>query len=122
MGDPITGDSDNKEVEGEEHDQLDFAFLAHLAPYDDGYGEEDEQQVRDDVADSHGDELRIPLPTLSSRIREDLPIMRKRPAFHQITDDDGKEGGPQDAPEDHERQLVGPLPADVEPLEELEDG
>ncbi len=65
----IYRDGDDAETQREEEHKLDLALDAHLAAHDDRDGEEDEEQVRYDVAHSHGQELDIALATLAAGIR-----------------------------------------------------
>lgn len=65
-----------------------------MALDDDWNGKDDEHQVGKDVASGHGDELDIALATLTTGVRQDLPVMLKGIAFGKIANDDGDEGEP----------------------------
>lgn len=89
---------------------------------DHGDGEENEEEVGDDVADGHGDELGVALAALTSRVRKDLPVHVEGPAFDEVGDDDGDEGGDEGDPNEDEGYFIRTLPADVEPFEEFQNG
>lgn len=89
----------------------------------DGNREEDQQEICDDVADCHGEQLHKALPTLTPRIRHDLPVVLERLALREVCDADCNEGGSQSAADHLEEYEMGPSPGCAcETLEELEDG
>lgn len=122
LRDAVDGDSDHNKTETEEEDQLNLALGRHLAAEDDRDGDEDEEQVRDDVADGHGEELRVPLAALAAGVGEDLPVVGEGLALGEVADDDGDEGSDEGGADDEQGDVVRPLPGDVETYKELEDG
>ena len=89
---PVAGNGHQNERESEEQRQGDLAARGHGGQLDDGDGEHDQEQVSDDVASPHGDELRIALATLRPRVRGDLPVVVEGLALGQGGDDHGDEG------------------------------
>lgn len=89
---PVTGDGHQYQRKGEQKGQRDLATSRHGRQMDDGDGEHDQEQVSDNVACPHGDELRIALTTLRPWIRGDLPVVVKGLALRQGRDEHGDEG------------------------------
>lgn len=70
----------------------DLPFHGHGGAEYDWDGEDDEEEVGDDVACAHGDELGVPLATLRSGVRYHLPIVGEGATFGESCDDDADEG------------------------------
>lgn len=68
MRDAVDGHADDAKGKGEEQDQLDLAGQAHLGTDDHGDGEEDEEEVGNNIADGHGNELGVALAALGPRV------------------------------------------------------
>lgn len=84
--------------------------------------EEDEQQVCNDVAGSHGDKLSVSLSALAAGVWQNLPIVGERVTFSEITNDHGDEGEEENPPDGKEGGLVRAHPGHTgETLEKLED-
>lgn len=69
-----------------------------------------EEQVGDDVAGAHSNELRIALTTLGPRVWHDLPVVGEGLAFCQGSDYDGSESDGEEPPNKVEAQFVLPSP------------
>ena len=94
-----------------------------MAAQDNGHGEDDEKQVRHDVTGGHGQHLDEALTALAARIGQDLIVVVERPAFDEVGDQDGGEGGAQSASDEKQRDLVGAFPAGAsQALEKFQDG
>lgn len=88
----VDGNCHNGQAEGKEDEELELPAKLHMALDNDGDGKDDEHQVGEDVADGHGDELDIALSALTTRVRQDLPVMSEGVAFGDIANDNGEEG------------------------------
>ena len=64
----------------------------HVGFEDDGNGEADEDDVGDDIACGHCNELRYSLSAHRARVWNDLPVMVEWLAFGQSRNDDCDEG------------------------------
>lgn len=85
-------------------------------------GEGDEEQVGDDIAGPHRDELRVALTTFGSGVWHDLPVMVERLAFGQGSNDDGDEGHSEEPSNALEPDFILSSPhLACQPLEELGD-
>ena len=69
-----------------------LALQTHMALEDNGYWEEDEKQVGENVAGGHCDKLCVALAALAVGDRQYLPVLIERLAFGQIAYDDGHKG------------------------------
>lgn len=92
MGNSVDGDCHNGQAERKQDEELELPAKLHVALDNDGDGEDDEHQVGEDVAGGHCDELDIALATLTTRVRQDLPVVSEGVAFGEIANDDGDEG------------------------------
>lgn len=122
VGNAVEGNTDDAKAEGEEEGELDLVLDRHAAAQDDGDGEEDEEQVGEDVARGRGDELGVALAAAGAGVREDLPVVGKGTAFGQVAYDDGGKGEEEEPADDDKGAVVGAFPGDVgEATEEFED-
>ena len=80
-------------MQTEQHAQQRLAPRRQPAAHHDRHGEHDEQQVREDVADRDGEQLRVALPAARARVGRDLPVVGKGLALGEVGDEDGEEGG-----------------------------
>ncbi len=95
----IDGDDDGREAEREQEHEMELSLRPHGAAEDDGDGKDDQGQVRHDIADGHGQELRIPLAAPAPGVRKHLPVVGEGLAFGQAAYHDGDEGGEKEASE-----------------------
>ena len=120
---PVQCHAHDAEAQREQEQELDLSFQSHVATQDDGDGKDDEQQVRHDVANCHGQHLDEALPALAAGIGEYLIVVVERPAFSEVGNQDRGEGGAQSASDEKQRDLVGAFPAGAsQALEEFQDG
>jgi hypothetical protein len=122
MGHPINGDDDRGEAEGEEQHELELALRGHGAAEDNGDREQNQRQVCHDIADGHCQELHIPLAASAPWVRQCLPVVREGLAFDQVAYHNGDECCDKESANEHEGQVIGPPPGDIEPPEKFEDG
>lgn len=80
---------------------------------DDGNREEHDEKVGQNVADSHGQQLGVCLPTLTSRVGHDLPVVTKRLALSESADTNCAEGHYQSPADQNQRSLIGSFPSDI---------
>jgi hypothetical protein len=109
----VDGDCHNGQAERKEEEELELSAELHVALDNDGDGKDDEHQVGEDVAGGHCDELDIALATLTTRVRQDLPVVSEGVAFGEIANNDGNEGETQGASDGDEGVVMGSLPAKV---------
>lgn len=121
-GGAVDGDADNAQAQREEEDKLDLAFDGLVAEEDDWNREEDEQEVRDDVAHGHGQQLGKALSTVAARVGIDSPVVGEGLALSQVADHDGDKGGYENAANGDEGDLGEAFRQGIaDALEELED-
>lgn len=113
MRNSVDGDCHNGQAERKQDEELELPAKLHVALDNDGDGEDDEHQVGEDVAGGHCDELDIALATLTTRVRQDLPVVSEGVAFGEIADDDGDEGEAEGASDGDEGVVMGSLPGKV---------
>ena len=58
---------------------------------DNRYWEANDQEIGNDIARTHGDELSIAFPAFRSWVWDNLPVMAERLAFGESCDDDSDE-------------------------------
>lgn len=91
----ICGDGDEDQRQQEQNAQRDFLLERHFRLEDHWNGERHQHNVCDDVTGTHGNQLRTTRPALGTRIRHNLPIMRKGLTFCECRDNNADEGEPQ---------------------------
>lgn len=101
---------------------MSLALQAHAAADNDWNGKDNEEEVREDVANGHGYKLCVALSTLAAWVGCDLPVVGEGLAFGKIRDDDRYEGRDENEADDGEAYVVGSSPGHLETSEELEDG
>jgi len=94
----VGGDGNQNGGKTEQQDEPDLGRELEVRFDDHRERKDDEEDVGDDVGGTHGDKLRICLPTMWSRIWHHLPIMVKGMAFGKSCDEHGDEGNDQEGP------------------------
>ena len=91
------------------------------AARDDRHGEDDQQQVREDVARRDGQQLRVALAAARARVGRNLPVVGERLALGEVGDQDGEEGGREGDARDAQQEGVALLAGRAgEAVEEFE--
>ena len=89
----------------------------------DGYREGDEQDVGNDISRAHGDQLRVVLSTLRTRIGHDLPVVAKRLTLGKSGDDNCNESCYEKDANAMQGEFIARTPhLDRDPLEEFGNG
>lgn len=71
------------ERKAEKRDKRQFSLDGHAGPQNDRNRENDKKKIRDHIANTHCDQLRMTLATTWSRIWDNLPILVERSAFRE---------------------------------------
>jgi hypothetical protein len=97
--------------EGKEACELEFALQPHCFRHDDDRNwEEDEEEVGNDIRDSHSDELSVALPALRWSIFGDEPVVGDWNAFCEVCDEDGEKGEGKEVADELKGSFVAGLP------------
>ena len=117
------GNGDHDQRQGQEERERDLLLPRHAGSEDDGDGESDEQQIGNDVAGAHGDEIGVTGAAFGSRIGDDLPVVVEGLTLGQRGYHDGHEGRGEEHVDELEKDAHGPLPDHArQALEELAHG
>ena len=92
---------------------MDLALDLHMTLQDDGDREEDEQQICQDVANSHCEEMRISLTAGAARIRKNLPVILSRSTFGEVTNDNGGKSSDENPANCDQCPLRRPFPSNA---------
>jgi hypothetical protein len=90
--DSVAGDSDQDQGEAEQEDEAELALHGYLGHeyYRDGEG--DEEEIGNDIAGAHGDEVGVARATTRPGVRANLPVVVEGLALGQRCDDHGNQG------------------------------